>query len=828
METKPETQALLHATQLYLSGDLRAALDELGKAEQLARAAGNNFVHAGILVQRASWLRERGKSHERRAVLAQLEQLVPQLEDDERNAVLAGLRLEQGIEAMRAGDFAKAEKLLREAETEARNHPWGITILSDVLANLGALYSLMGCLKDAQTKLQEAIQIDRELDNRRALANDLNVLALTYDASGDRATADLYLKQAIGIAMEGGFMKEAADAVANSAVYLEEAERFDKAQAGYQLALTFYEQIGNQVEAVNSKSSLAIVAFKRGDAQTARKLLTETVTDHSKVGDQVHAVYDLINLAQVELDLGDEDSAYAHATNARDRAKSFGMLSLLWAGHWLVARARAAQLKLSSDLAEQVKGLNDILASYEDAAEALEWLRAGIGRPEEREHLLLNKEDLYGEALIFAGILRRADTAFAFSERARARAFLDRMGPERIQRKAAQNPLVLHRESLTKQIMSLRGDDESAQKLYDELRMVRAQIAAEQPAAAAITEAVMPSYKDIGRVIPEDTGLVEFFVGPGRTLTIFVLKSKEIAAMKTLDLGNWDLAAKVEQFRAELKYEVEGTPTGGELFLILLGNVWNVIDPLKRLLIVPHRELHYIPFSALWFKNSGEGPEHLYLCQRFTHTVLPSAAFLPLCLNLARPRFQKGRARVLANPSGDLSYAEQEGAFVAAKLGVSPLTRGKATRAALLQQQSDLGVVHVASHGVFDESDPLLSGVEMVDGRVTAEDIMESNLATSLLTLSGCVTGLSKREPGDELIGLSRAAASAGIPSVVTSLWEVFDESSSQFFAYFYNALGKGASKDWALLAAQQALMQQKRFEHPVHWAPFVLLGDWR
>ena len=555
--------------------------------------------------------------------------------------------------------------------------------------------------------------------------------------------------------------------------------------------------------------------------------MTETVADHERLGDQVHAVYDLLNLAYVELNLGECDSAHAHATEALDQAKSFGMLDVLWGAHSMVARARAAQLKSGNDPAELPKGLNEVLEGYKEAAEAIEVLREGIGRPEERQQFLWNKEDLYGQALLLAGSLRQAHIAFDFSERARARAFHDMMGAERIKRKAAKNPLLLRRESLTQQIISLRGDDKSAKKLYNELRMLRAQIAREQPAVAAVTAAAIPPLKDITQLVPEDTALVEFFVGLNRMLTVFVLTSEKFA-MQTTDLGEWDLAAKVEQFHDELKDEVEGTPTGQELFLVLFHDVWDVIEPVGRLLIVPHRGLHYIPFSALWFKNSGEGPERLYLCQRFTHTVLPSAAFLPLCLNLARPRFQKGHARVLANPSGDLPYAEQEGLLVAYQLGVTPLTRDNATRAALLQQQDDLSIVHVASHGVFNESDPLLSGVEMADGRVTAEDLMESSLTTGLLTLSGCVTGLAKREPGDELIGLSRAAASVGIPSVVTSLWDVFDESSCQFFAHFYNALAGGASKDWALLNAQHALMKQKQFEHPAHWAPFVLLGDWK
>ncbi len=812
---------------MYLHADLRTALDELSKAERLARAGGYNDLLAGILVQRWSWLRDFGRADERRAVLAEIDQLLPSLKDDERDPPLTHLRMEQGIDARRAGDFAAAEKLLREAETEARSHQWGIALLSDILANLGSVY-LSGCrLEDARTKLKEAIEIDRQYNNQRALASDLNILALTYDVSGDHVTAGLYFREALEIAAQGRFVKEAAGALSNTVSYLREAKRFDEAKAGYEFVLKLYEQIGDQVAVVNTKSWLGILASDRGDYQTARQVFTETVPDHERLGDQVHAVHDLVNLAYVELCLGECDSAHAHATKALDQAKSFGMLNVLWGAHWMVARARAAQLKSGSDPAELLRGLKELLEGIEEATDALEVLREGIGRPEERQQFLLDKEGPYSQGLLVAGVLQQAYIAFAFSERARARAFLDMMGAERIKRKAAKNPLLLRRESLTQQIIGLRGDDKAAKKLYDELRMLRAQIAREQPAVAAVTAAAMPPFKDIKRLIPEDTALVEFFVDRNSMLTVFVLTSKKIA-MSTAELGKWDLAAKIEQFRDELKHEVEGTRTGQELFLVLFHSIWDAIEPVTRLLIVPHRELHYIPFSALWFKNGGEGPERLYLCQRFTHTVLPSAAFLPLCLNLARPRFQKGHARVLANPSGDLPYAEEEGLIVADQLGVSPLTRDSATRAALLQEQDDLAVVHVASHGVFNEFDPLLSGVEMADGRVTAEDLMESNLTTGLLTLSACVTGLAKREPGDELIGLSRAAVSVGIPSVVTSLWDVFDESSCHFFAYFYNALIKGASKDWALLNAQHALMKQEQFQHPVHWAPFVLLGDWR
>lgn len=74
-------------------------------------------------------------------------------------------------------------------------------------------------------------------------------------------------------------------------------------------------------------------------------------------------------------------------------------------------------------------------------------------------------------------------------------------------------------------------------------------------------------------------------------------------------------------------------------------------------------------------------------------------------------------------------------------------------------------MIHVASH-----RDPLLSGILMADGRVTIDDMLDAQILTDLLTLSGCLTGIAGQNPGDELVGLSRAALVAGAPSVITTL----------------------------------------------------------
>jgi hypothetical protein len=458
----------------------------------------------------------------------------------------------------------------------------------------------------------------------------------------------------------------------------------------------------------------------------------------------------------------------------------------------------------------------------------VELLRAGIGRPEDREQLLWNKEDLYGEAIVLSSILSQGFNALVFSERARARAFLDLMGTARLQRKSATQPLLEQRERLIRQLTRLRGADPAqAQRLLEELQHVRIELRADEPRIAAVND-TLPSVRDILSAIPPKTGVVEFFLGPGTHLAVFVLTGNGIAALNISDLGGFGLAAKIDQFRAELTQGVEGVPTGRELFSALFASVWESLAPLERLLIVPHRELHYMPFGATWFPNTGAGPERVYLCQRFTLGLLPSAAFLPICLRLPRRALGGGNAVVLGNPTGDLKDAEREARLVAAHLGVAPLVRHQATRAALLEAPPTLSAIHVASHGEYNELDPLLSGVVMADGIVTAEDLLESQLGAGLLALSGCVTGLAKRRPGDELVGLTRAAAAAGIPSVITSLWEVWDDSTRALFDRVYHGRKEGLPKDLALVQAQRSLMEREEFAHPGHWAPFVLFGDWR
>ena len=94
-----------------------------------------------------------------------------------------------------------------------------------------------------------------------------------------------------------------------------------------------------------------------------------------------------------------------------------------------------------------------------------------------------------------------------------------------------------------------------------------------------------------------------------------------------------------------------------------------------------------------------------------------------------------------------------------------------------------------------------------------------------LLTLSACETAV-----GDDLaaLGLAGIAVKAGARSALATLWFINDQASAVLVSEFYAQLqDPSLSKVKALQQAQLRLVQDRRYEHPIYWSPFLLIGNW-
>ncbi len=236
----------------------------------------------------------------------------------------------------------------------------------------------------------------------------------------------------------------------------------------------------------------------------------------------------------------------------------------------------------------------------------------------------------------------------------------------------------------------------------------------------------------------------------------------------------------------------------------------------RRVIVLPHRGLHYLPFAAL---HDGEA----WLVDRHEIVLSPSAAIWQEAGSRLSGRVESVLAVGVGGPT--LPHVRQEIDAVAAAFGAGATTLRdeQATVAALRGAVRGADVVHLACHGQFRADSPYFSSLSLADGLLTLRDAAALPLTARLVTLSACETALSRVAPGDELIGLVRGFLLAGVPSVVASHWTVDDASTATLMADFYAALRAGRGPAAALAAAQRSAAGQGA--HPFHWAAFAVHG---
>jgi CHAT domain-containing protein len=146
---------------------------------------------------------------------------------------------------------------------------------------------------------------------------------------------------------------------------------------------------------------------------------------------------------------------------------------------------------------------------------------------------------------------------------------------------------------------------------------------------------------------------------------------------------------------------------------------------------------------------------------------------------------------------------------------------------------SNYSIIHFATHGLLNET--IVSRTALVltldndpaeDGFVQVREIYDIKLNAELVVLSACQSGKGKIHKGEGVSGLTRAFLYAGAKSVVASLWNINDKSTSQFMTYFYEFISQGMAKIEALQRAKIKMIKSD-YSHPFYWAAFILSGEY-
>jgi CHAT domain-containing protein/predicted negative regulator of RcsB-dependent stress response len=333
------------------------------------------------------------------------------------------------------------------------------------------------------------------------------------------------------------------------------------------------------------------------------------------------------------------------------------------------------------------------------------------------------------------------------------------------------------------------------------------------------------------QMLKPDEVVVAYHDLPDR-LVAWVLSKEGVREVKfSTALPRKDLARLVDAYRDTLiRLNPNASGIGDQIGQLLLAPLG--IAPGKRLIIVPHGPLHYLPFQAL--RLDGQ-----YLIQRNPISIAPS---ISIAARLAQ-RTPTTTAQLLAfgNPTinpdvaDPLPGAEREvhelaQQFPSAKLFFNAQANLTNFRANAPQSR----LVHVAAHAMADPLDPLHSKVLLADENgepnyLEAKDVLGMDLHNlAMIALSACESGLGRVEDGDEVLGFTRSFLSAGTSTMLVSLWPVSDAATEKLMTTLYTDLAKGDQVQDAMREAQLAVMKDPATAHPFYWAPFNLIGNWR
>jgi CHAT domain-containing protein/tetratricopeptide (TPR) repeat protein len=421
-----------------------------------------------------------------------------------------------------------------------------------------------------------------------------------------------------------------------------------------------------------------------------------------------------------------------------------------------------------------------------------------------------------------------------------------------------------------------------------DLRHVHDKIAATNAKYRSVTSPMVARLTDVERVLDDRTVLLEYDLGP-EVPVVFVVTNRDASVYRLPPQDVIDTT--LEQFLPTVRGPLLETSEinrhaqlAKQLYADLIGPMRDQIHGKHHIVIVPDADLFYLPFEAIIDADAKrDGPadslaSQPYLGKSYDFSYAPSASVLVtlerlrkppssaqrLLLVFGDPAFQstpaaseialstRGAYQKMGFSFDRLPFSAEEVSRIIAAFGISAesgsvyLGRNATKKALMALDLSQYRTLHFATHAVMGDeikwiTQPALIFSPDSTGATNSDvlkmsEIFNLRLNADLVVLSGCETARGKFSRGEGIVGLTSAFLFAGSRSVVASLWNVNDESTSLFMEAFYRGLKAGLSKADALRQARRQTMlreinsavtgEHESLASPYFWAPFVLIGE--
>lgn len=231
------------------------------------------------------------------------------------------------------------------------------------------------------------------------------------------------------------------------------------------------------------------------------------------------------------------------------------------------------------------------------------------------------------------------------------------------------------------------------------------------------------------------------------------------------------------------------------LYDVLIGPVVKEMKGYEKVFIIPAGKLFYLPFASLAHYDSQNNIR--YLIEDYNIGFLSSMYLFDLIYNYKQSN--NGQPYLFSDPDGSLPFARNESEGIKAQLINSIEYKGKNASVKNLMNISDkCKILHLATHGHLEKGSIDKSWLQFSDQKLRMNEIIVMQFPnTEMVVLSTCESALGV--DGIEYATLARAFNNAGVPTVVSTLWEVNDESTKEIMIDFYKNIQSGMNKFSAL-----------------------------
>ncbi|WP_421657394.1 CHAT domain-containing tetratricopeptide repeat protein [Leptothermofonsia sp. ETS-13] len=783
------------------------------------------------------------------------------------------------------GDYPQAIAYLQQTLTIARELK-DRQLESNTLGTLGIVHYSLSDYSKAIEYNQQQLATARELKDRRSEAAALNNIANSYHAQGDYGTAIAFHEQRLVISREIGDRIGEAHSLKNlSSIYYDlgnYSEAIQKAFDSLAIARAIKNRaaeasvmtnIGNLYlvlqdypKAIEYHQQRLAIAQEMGDLSGTGTALINLGNAHKRLGQiekSVEFYQQALTIARKLQDRGQESSCLLNLGIVYDDLGQYGKATEYHQQALAIVRQtkdRATEAYILNNLGNTQFKAGNLAAAEATLTAGLhiwESLRANLGTND------FNKISIFEQQARTYRLLQRVlvaqnktTAALEIAERGRARAFVE---------------LLSRRLASPSQTASAISSTAAASPSIAQMQQI-----ARTQNSTLVQYSI--TYEDVivnGRAEARETKLYIWAIAPNGTISFRKVDLKPLWQQQKISLS--DLVATSRETLGlrgrglAVVASREGEPIRQQhsrLYELLVQPIADVLpkDPNARVTFIPQGVLFLVPFAAL------KTPSNRFLIEQHTILTAPSIQVLELTQQLRNQK--RGRssfvsalgrrneppstrppihpspltphsALVVGNPTmpkvpalfnrpaeqlESLPGAEREANAIAPLLGTQALTGDLATKAAIVKLMPQQQIIHLATHGLLDDFKGLgipgaiaLAPSGKDNGLLTADEILNLKLKAELVVLSACNTGRG-RITGDGVIGLSRSFITAGVPSIIVSLWAVPDSPTASLMTEFYQVLKRNPDKAQALRQAMLTTMQQ--YPNPRDWAAFSLIGE--